>query len=434
MTDYDSLLGDLTSAEYALVGIAMNYPVVMDEVDLSPGDFRNVALGALYALLGTLNSEGLPTDPANVCARLGGLTMRGEAVRGVGPGDVIQMYTDAPGSFAAYSYAKIIRDTSTRRRLIEAASRLNELARSEGDVAEIVETARAEIDASSRGIAREWSMPDAVDRFIGQVGEEAIQYPTMWPEVNQIVGGYRPSALYTLGARPGVGKSIFGIQAALDLSQHGQVIVQSLEMSEREVLTRMAANVARVNTRRLDGSGGAMRAEDWMMLRQHQRALRELPIDIDDRAGVTLAQVRSRVRNAQRRGKVAGLIIDHLGLVGGDYRSTYERTTEWTRALKILAKEFEIPVIVQSQLNRNVTSRSSAIPILADLRDSGSIEQDSDVVMFLFSSEEEGYGLRVEKNRQGPNGVTIPMVRRGEFSRIESVQRPAPEAEMEFPS
>lgn len=425
--DYESLLGDLTSAEYAIVGIAMHDPVTMDEVDLSPGDFRNVALGALYALLATLQAEGLPTDPANVCARLSGLHVNGEPIRGVGPGDVMQMYGDAPATTSAYSYAKIIRDFATRRRLIEAAARLTAMARDvEVDVAEVVENSRAEIDNSARGISHEWSMADAVDRFVGQVGTEAVQYPTMWPELNEVIGGYRPSALYTIGARPGVGKSIFGVQAILDLAQHGQVVMQSMEMSEREVLTRLTANVARVNTRRLDGSGGAMREEDWMMLREHQQFLRELPVDIDDRAGVTLAQVRSRVRSAQRKGKVAGLVIDHLGLVGGNYKSTYERVTEWTRALKILAKEFEIPVIVQAQLNRNVTGRSSAIPILADLRDSGSIEQDSDVVMFLFSSAEEGYGLHLSKNRQGPNEVTIPMVRRGEFSRIESVPRAEP--------
>lgn len=428
--DYESLLGDLTSAEYAIVGIVMHDPVTMDEVDLSPGDFRNVALGALYALLATLQAEGLPTDPANVCARLGGLQAGGTPIRGVSAGEVMQMYADAPAVGAAYSYAKIIRDFATRRRLIEAASRLSEMARdTEVDVAEVVENSRAEIDNSARGITHEWSMADAVDQFVGQVGTEAVQYPTMWPELNEVIGGYRPSALYTIGARPGVGKSIFGVQAILDLAQHGQVVMQSMEMSEREILTRLTANVARINTRRLDGSGGAMRDEDWMMLREHQQFLRELPVDIDDRAGVTLAQVRSRVRSAQRRGKVAGLIIDHLGLVGGPYKSNYERVTEWTRALKILAKEFDIPVIIQSQLNRNVTGRSSAIPILADLRDSGSIEQDSDVVTFLFSSAEEGFGMFLAKNRQGPNEVVIPMVRRGEFSRIESVARPEPMTE-----
>jgi replicative DNA helicase len=422
--DYDSLLGDLTSAEYAIVGICMNDPSIVDEADLSPADFRNIHLGALYELMGRLLSEGQPTDPASICARLDTLQVGGAPLRGISRGDVLRVYTDAPPSVMAYAYAKTIREFATRRRLIEAAGRVTELARGEGDIASIVETARAEIDASSRSIARDWSMADAFDAFAAQVGEEATQFPTMWPALNDCIGGYRPGALYTVGARPGIGKSIVGVQALLDLSEHGQVIMQSLEMSEKEVLTRVTANVARINGRRLDGSGGQMRPEDWAMLERHRQYLRELPVDIDDRAGVTISQVRSRVRNAVRRGKVSGLIIDHLGLVGGDYRSAYERVTEWTRAMKILAKEFEIPVIVQAQLNRNVTARSSAIPILADLRESGSIEQDSDVVVFLFDSPEEGFGMHLAKNRQGPNGITVPLVRRGEYSRIENIERP----------
>jgi replicative DNA helicase len=420
--DYDSLLGDLTSAEYAIVGICMHDPRIVDEVDLSPGDFRNIHLGALYGLMGHLLSEGQPTDPASVCARLGTLQVGGAPLRGIGPSDVMRVYSDAPSAVMATAHARTIREVATRRRLIEAAGRVAEMARADGDVESIVETARAEIDASSRSIAREWSMADAFDTFAAQVGEEVTQFPTMWPGLNDCIGGYRPGALYTIGARPGIGKSIYGVQALLDLSDHGQVIMQSMEMSQKEVLTRITANVARINSRRLDGSGGQMRPEDWVMLEQHRQYLRQLPVDIDDRAGVTLAQVRSRVRNAVRKGKVSGLIIDHLGLVGGDYRSAYERVTEWTRALKILAKEFEIPVIVQAQLNRNVTARSSAIPILADLRESGSIEQDSDVVVFLFDSPEEGFGMHLAKNRQGPNGITVPLVRRGEFSRLENIE------------
>jgi len=249
-----------------------------------------------------------------------------------------------------------------------------------------------------------------------------VMYPSMWPSLNDTIGGYRPGELYVLGARPGVGKSIFGIQAMIDLADHGTVVMHSLEMPTRQVFTRLAANIARVDTRRLDGSGGGMRAEDWLMVREHAPQVRQMPLSIDDRSSVTVNQIRSHVRTETRKGKVSGLIVDYLGLIDGSRpnMSTYDRVSENTRLLKGIAKEFDIPVILQAQLNRAVESRSSAIPNLSDLRDSGEIEQHGGVIAFLYSSDEEGYGMFVAKNRHGPNHVNIPLVRRGEFSRLEN--------------
>lgn len=272
-------------------------------------------------------------------------------------------------------------------------------------------------------------MPDAFDEFMGQIGQEAVMYPTMWPALNKVIGGYRPGELHVVGARPGVGKSIFGIQAAIDLAPHGHVIMHSLEMPTKQVLTRLAANIARVDTRRLDGSGGGMRAEDWQMIRDHANEVRSMPLTIDDRSSVTVNQIRSTVRTRARNEKVSGVIVDYLGLLAGSRpgMSTYDRVSENTRLLKGIAKEFDIPVIVQAQLNRNVAQRSSPIPDLTDLRDSGEVEQHGGLIWFLYESEDEGYGMFVAKNRHGPNHIKIPLVRRGEFSRLDNIAFEQPE-------
>lgn len=422
MSEYrNSLLGNIASAEYAIVGVALHEPSVMDEVDLSPHDFDNLGLGAIYALIGEMMSEGEHVDAATVAARIPALQAQG--IRGISGVDVADLYTDAPSRFEAHRYAEIIRTRAVRRRLLAAGEQMAQMARMEGDVAEIVENARALVDASSRAVTHEWSMGDSFDEFMGQIGQEAVMYPTMWPRLNKVIGGYRPGELHIVGARPGVGKSIFGIQAAIDLAEHGHVIMHSLEMPTKQVLTRLAANIARVDTRRLDGSGGEMRPEDWAMIRQHAHTVRSMPLSIDDRSGVTVNQIRSHVRTKARNEKVSGLIVDYLGLLDGARpgMSTYERVSENTRMLKSIAKEFDIPVIVQAQLNRQVAQRSSPIPDLTDLRDSGEIEQHGGLIWFLYESEEEGYGLFVAKNRHGPNHIRVPLVRRGEFSRLENI-------------
>lgn len=428
MNEDSSMLGDITSAEYALVGVALHRPDTIDEVDVSPQDFRNPRLGAIYGLIAEMLTEGEPVDPVNVSARVPGLAAKG--ARGLTGTDIMDLYVNAPASFHSYSYAKIIRESAIRRRLFEASQRMAQMARAEGDVAEIVENARADVDASSRAVVRDWSMEDAFDEFMGQIGQEAVMYPTMWPGLNKVIGGYRPGELHIVGARPGVGKSIFGIQAAIDLAPHGHVVMHSIEMPTKQVLTRLAANIARVDTRRLDGSGGAMRAEDWIAIREHANTVRSMPMSIDDRSDVTVNQIRSHVRTVARKEKVSGLIVDYLGLIAGSRpsMSTYERVSENTRLLKGIAKEFDIPVIVQAQLNRQVAQRSSPIPDLTDLRDSGEIEQHGGLIWFLYEAPDEGeYGMFVAKNRHGPNHIKVPLVRRGQFSRLDNVAFEQPE-------
>lgn len=427
---YSELLGSLASAERAIVGIFMHAPESMDEVDLSDRDFSNPHLGALYAVLREAYSDSGTTDPVTAHTYARRRSQDVPALRHVTAVDISDIYGEAPAVVLANHYGKIVREAAGRRRLIEACARGDQLARGGGDFDDVVETIRGEVDRASRSIAQEWSMGEAFDSFVGKLGEPVTQHPTMWPALNDVIGGYRSGALYTIGARPGTGKSIFAVQAALDLCEQGRVVWCSMEMGEREVFTRLTSNVARINSRRLDGSAGGMRPEDWEMVRMHQETIRGLPLTLSTRRQ-TMSQIRSTVRTASRQGKLAGVIVDQLGNIEAPpwARSEYERITYHTDQLKALATEFDIPVIVMSQLNRETEKQSSDLPMLANLRSSGSIEQDSDVVIFLFNSEERGFGIYVPKNRQGPKDVIVPLVRRGEFSRLENPSFRQPEAD-----
>lgn len=423
----DNPLGDLTSAEYAIVGIAMRDPDRMDEIDLSPGDFENLGLGALYGLLSELVSEGLSTEPAVVASRIPTLRVGSGAasapLRGLHGLNVMDVYNDYQAPALIHTYAQMVRNAAIKRRIVQGVAQIDSLARSDMDVAELVEHARQIMDSTSRDVAHEWSMDTEYTDYVGRIGEPVTMYATSITGLANVFKGYRAGALYTVAARPGMGKSIYAVQAALDLAEHGQVIMHSLEMNQDEIFGRITANVARVNASRLDGSAGEMRAEDWVMVHQHQDYIRNLTLHIDDRRGINMNQIRSRVRTASRRGKVSGLIVDHIGLVEGKpwQKSRNEVIAGITRELKNIAGEFDIPVIALSQMNREVEARATGIPTLGDLRESGSIEQDSDVVIFLFDND-NGFQALVEKNRQGQNHVFVPLLRRGEYSRIDDIQ------------
>lgn len=419
MNDWDYMRIPPEEAERAMLNLAMTNPIVMDEVDLSAADFGRQAYAALYSLLSEMNADGVPTDLPNVIVRIPNLQYQGHQVR-IARDEVERISCERPPLAHGDSYAKIIRDEATRRRILEASARMAQGVKEGMDIEELVEMARAEVDNSSRRVAKGWDMGAEYDEYVSQIGTERVQYPTMWPRLNDAIGGYRPGALYVVGARPGVGKSIYGVQSVLDLIKHGNVVVHSMEMNRDEIFDRLTANVTSINTRRLDGSGGQMRVEDWETLEMHRQFMRNLPLSLDDRASVTMNQIRSHVRTVSRKGKVAGLVVDYLSLIQGKpwQRSRYEIVSDVSREMKVLAKDFDIPVIVLAQLNREAAGTK---PGLHHLRDSGTVEQDANVVLMLHQEETGEFSMMVEKNRQGPNGVQVPMVRRGEYSRLEEV-------------
>jgi replicative DNA helicase len=246
--------------------------------------------------------------------------------------------------------------------------------------------------------------------MLGQLTEEPDQCPTPWSSLNDIIGGLRPGGLYVVAARPSVGKSVVALQLARALTAKGSVAFSSLEMSESDVQIRAVSMDLRINLTRLIER--RLTDNDWAKIRDRRAAWQDVPLFIDDRSGVTITDIKRFARSVHRRKPLAGLVVDYLQLMAqapGDSRPRQEFVADMSRQLKILAMEMHIPVIALSQLNRGSTQREDKRPAISDMRESGAIEQDADVVILLhreIMGETKGdLELLVAKNRNGSTNI-----------------------------
>jgi replicative DNA helicase len=234
--------------------------------------------------------------------------------------------------------------------------------------------------------------------------------PTPWDAVNRIIGGLRPGALYVVGARPSVGKSVIALNLAKGLTAHGSVAFSSLEMSNNDVQIRAVSADLHIDVGRLierDLTPG-----DWAKIRDRRAAWDSVPLFVDDRSGVTITDIKRFARSVNRRQPLAGVVVDYLQLMSqppGDKRPRQEFVADLSRQLKIMAMDMQVPVIALSQLNRASEQRQDKMPTIADLRESGAIEQDADVVMLLhreiMGANIGDLSVLVAKNRHGATGL-----------------------------
>jgi replicative DNA helicase len=414
MSAMDTTVAD---AEAAIVGLALHGHTEIDEAHLIGDDFQSPKLGALWDLTARLRHQGEPADPATIVAHLPRLE-----VRGIEPEDISSLYGNAPVG-AVEHYARLVADAATRRRLRVVGTRIVQLADATETAGEAVELARGEVDACSTSIAGLHMIEDNLGETIRRLDQPTVAIPTPWREMNYLIGGLRPGGLYIIGARPGVGKSLMANGLALGLARHGGVAYNNLEMSRHEVFERMLAAVSSVRYGKFVDR--TLQAEDYRRIEAHVDGLSGLPISLDDRSTVTVTDIRSHARTLARRGPLAGIVVDYLQLMGsgavkGDRRARHEIVGEISRSLKILAKELNVPVIALSQLKRPDSSRADKNPTMSDLRESGSLEQDADVVLLLHVDEETDPTkmlVAAAKNRQGRTGW-FPLGRQGEYARL----------------
>jgi replicative DNA helicase len=257
-------------------------------------------------------------------------------------------------------------------------------------------------------------IPDVLERM----NTKTTFVPTPWPTLNAAIGGLRPGAVYVVAARPGMGKTVIAAQLATCLAQTGMVAFSSLEMSEDDLVSRLISERLEIMVGKVKDNRMAPR--DWDIFNSRRPELDDLNIAIDDRSNIAPGDVRSFARSVSRHGKLAGIVVDYMQLMTS--RSKMDRhlqVSEFSRQLKIMAKDMHVPVIALSQLNRQSESRMDGIPKLSDLRESGSIEQDADVVILLRREGEypsEELILDVAKNRHGETGI-VQLAWQGEFSR-----------------
>ena len=407
-----SLLGAMLLSRDA-VGVAL-------ERGVHPDEFYKPAHRHIYDAIRSLNTGGEPVDPVTVAdelRRAGLLDMAG------GLDGLLAMQNATPAISSADRYAKIVRDTARLRKLIGAASEIAEIAYGEpDDVERALDEAESRIfnvsesqtgDNSERiDLLIQQTMEKLEDRFNSK--DVITGVPTGYTDLDRVLLGLQPGTLNIVGARPAMGKSAFALGIAVHVAQqlNQPVLFFSLEMGKAELAQRILASEARV-----DGTvlrTGRPTPNDWTKI-GHAVGRLDVPLIIDDSAGTTVGQIRAKARRTfSREGSLALIVIDYLQLMGGDGRPENRQleVSEISRKLKLLAREFNVPVLALSQLSRQLESRTDKRPTLSDLRESGALEQDADVVMFLYRAEIydpdpnlKGYAeVNVAKHRAGPLG------------------------------
>lgn len=369
----------------------------LEEMRVRGDDFQQPAHGAVYDAARTLHDSGKGVDYVTLSA----------AVEPQHRHIVTEALAWTGNAYNVEEWARLVEHHGVHRRVSQAGTAIASIDPSLS-ASEMVDRAQAFVaDLADRTVKPQFKfIRELVDDAMVQMVEQTSFIESPWRVVNQAIGGFRPGAVYVVAARPGVGKTVIAAQIATALAEHGSVAFSSLEMSGVELVQRFISERAQVNVSRLKNN----RLEDWdfEQIRNRRHILDALNIAIDDRTSIGPSDVRGFVRGLSKKHEVAGVVVDYLQLMSGDSKSErYAAVTEFSRQMKIIAKDFNVPVIVLSQLNRQSESRADGIPKISDLRESGAIEQDADVIMLLRREGEapsESMMIDIAKNRHGETG------------------------------
>ncbi|UOE46091.1 replicative DNA helicase [Agromyces larvae] len=411
-----SVLGSMLLSRRALVEVLAL---------VSAEDFWVPRHELVFAAAAALADRGDPVDLVTVSDEL---TRTGQLERAGGVGLLSEVTSEVPTAANAGWYAEIVRAKAVKRRLIDVGARITQLGFADDeDPAAAIEAARAAVDAAGRERLVEFAPIGAkFGDFVEDLSQKPRFVPTPWREVNEYIGGLRPGCLYVVGARPGEGKTMVGVQIAHELAGTGPVAFSSLEMSTEQLLTRLVAFRGKVHLGPM--SRHELSDEDWVKVAGVRHEVQHLPLFIDDRSGVTISQITAFARAVrQQHQRCAGVVVDYLQLVPSQERGRprWEVVGEHSRQMKILARELDCPVVVLSQLNREPVGRVRRAPTIADLRESGAIEQDADVVLLLQRQLEaddrpgDRLNVHVSKNRHGNTGMRS-LLWEGQFARVVS--------------
>jgi replicative DNA helicase len=387
------------------------------------GDFYKPAHGHIFGAIRNLMERGEPIDAVTVSDEL----QRTGLLDAVGdPSVFISLQANTPSIANARHYAAIVEEHSLLRRLIGVAGDIADIGYS---VPENVEAAVDEAEQMMFNVAEKRTADTVfplkellglgLDRIqeLGERGSDLTGVATGYHELDRILLGLQPSSLVIVGARPGMGKTSFalGILAHVGVVAQRPALLFSLEMGHLELTQRLLASEAEVNGQSLQT--GRIRTQDWAKIGTAVTRLSNAPIFIDDNPNATVMDIRARARRLKKsEGDLGVVIVDYLQLMTGRAKAENRQTevAEISRGLKILARELEVPVVALSQLSRNLESRQDKTPMLSDLRESGSLEQDADVVMFIYRESEyndevpidraDDALVEVAKHRNGPTG------------------------------
>ena len=411
-------------AEASLLGamlLSRDAIAVAADSGINGSDFYKPANGHVYDAILALYSRGDPVDAVTVADVL----RRTELLDAIGgPALLVTLQAGTPSTTAAARYAKIIEELSLLRRLISVAGEISEEAfGASSDVASTIDRAESMVfEVAQRRVTDsvtviEQLLHENLNRLEALMdrGEAITGVPTGFADLDEILAGLQPSNLVVVGARPAMGKTAFSLGLASHAAIEGgrPVLVFSLEMAQLEVSQRILCAEARVDSTKV--RNGRLTNEDWTKISNAVGRIADAPIYIDDNANINVMDIRAKARRLRSQlGDLGLIIIDYVQLMTGrsGAESRQVEVSEISRSLKILARELETPVVALAQLNRALEQRADKRPMLSDLRESGSLEQDADVVMFLYrdevydpESQDRGTAeVIVAKHRNGPVG------------------------------
>lgn len=425
---------DLEAEQSVLGGMLLSKDAIADVVEaLRGGDFYKPAHQTIYEAILDLYGRG---EPADAITLSGELTKRGELGRVGGAPYLHTLISSVPTAANAGYYARIVSERAILRRLVEAGTRITQMGYADtGEVDEVVDRAQAEIYAVTEQRTSEDYAPLAeimegtLDEIeaIGSRGGSMVGVPTGFTDLDALTNGLHPGQLVVVAARPGLGKSTLALDFARSASIKSGLtsVIFSLEMTRNEITMRLLSAEARVGLHHM--RTGSLGDDDWTKLARKMSEVASAPLFIDDSPNMTMMEIRAKCRRLKQRHDLKLVVVDYLQLMSSGKRveSRQQEVAEFSRALKLLAKELAVPVVALSQLNRGPEQRTDKKPLLSDLRESGSIEQDSDMVILLH--REDAYEREsprageadfiVAKHRNGPT-ATITVAFQGHYSRF----------------
>ena len=425
---------DLLAEQSAIGGMLLSKDATADVLEtVRPADFYIPKHELIFEAILALYSRGEPTD---VIAVTDELTKQGELGRAGGPEYLHTLTSIVPTAANAGYYAGIVAEKAILRRLVEAGTRIVQMGyASEGEVLDLLNDAQAQIYGVHGGVQAEDFVPlsnavmSAVEEIEAASSRDGtmVGVPTGFQGLDDLTNGLHPGQLVVVAARPAIGKSTLGLDIARAASIKHQLpsIIFSLEMGRSEIAMRLLSAEASIPLHHM--RKGTVNPQDWNTLASVRGRINDAPLYIDDSPNMTLVEIRAKCRRLKQRAGLKLVVIDYLQLMtsGKRVESRQQEVSEFSRALKLLAKELDVPVIAISQLNRGPEQRVDKKPMLSDLRESGSIEQDADMVILLHREDAYDQGsprageadFIVAKHRNGRTD-TITVGFHGHFSRF----------------
>ncbi len=436
---------NLRAEESVLGAMLLSREAIAEVVEtLDPDHFYRPAHGHLYDAIMGLYGAGEPVDAVTVADELQRAGLLEELG---GPSLLLDLQATTPAISNAGHYAKIVEEHALLRRLISVSNDIAESAYEvPDDVIKAIDEAEAKMfEVAQRRVTNTTAeiknlLSATIDRLemLYERGDAITGTTTGYLDLDEMLAGLQPSAFYVIGARPAMGKTAFALgmaaNAAMNQESPKPALVFSLEMSQLELSQRMLCSDALVDSSKV--RTGQIGEAEWTRISHAVGRLAEAPIYIDDNPHTTVMEIRAKARRLKSRvGEIGVVVVDYVQLMTGrsGAESRQVEVSEISRGLKILARELEAPVVALAQLNRSLEQRVDKRPMLSDLRESGALEQDADVVMFLYRDEvydeqspDKGIAeVIVAKHRNGPVGK-VRLAFRGQYTRFDNMARSFP--------